>query len=130
MIDGTSHLLVDDYRYLEPDDPTADLTVEEYGAFLSERYDQLHDVAELYVQMLENVRDAGDGTAGRLAQHWERYMDAASTVHRVKHELTERGKLAETDAYWLDEMGEGRSNVVEKRDTETGTDAEDTTKQY
>lgn len=69
MIDGSAQLLVDDYRYLEHGE---DLSVEEYGDFLSERYDQLQDVARLYAEMLDTV-DYADGTKARLTEHWERY---------------------------------------------------------
>ena len=104
---------MDDYRYLEPADPGAELSIEEYGTFLSERYTQLHDVARLYAQMLDTADGTGDGANARLTQHWERYTDAASTVHRVRHELRERGKLDEDSKCWLDEMGDGESSVVD-----------------
>jgi len=84
---------VEEYRYLEPDDPYADLTVEEYSDFLSERYSQLHDVAALYAEMLDTADGGGDGAKARFTQHWERYTDAALTVYRVKYELEHRGKL-------------------------------------
>lgn len=84
-------LLVDDYGYLKPPDP--EMTLAEYDRFLSERYDQLHDVARLYGEMLHAVQGEADGASGRLLQHWERYMDAASTVCRVRRELEMYGKL-------------------------------------
>ena len=81
---------MDEYRYLEP--PT-EMSLEEYGDFLSQRYDQLHNVARLYAEMLDTVDGTGDGAKPRFTQHWEQYTDAASTVHRVRSELRERGKL-------------------------------------
>ncbi len=68
------------------------MSLEEYDDFLSQRYDQLHNVARLYAEMLNTADGTGDGAKPRLIQHWERYVDAASTVHRVRYELRERGK--------------------------------------
>jgi hypothetical protein len=80
-------LLVDDYRYLEPDD---DLSCEEYGEFLKDRFHDLADVAHMYGRF---YRDRGAKYSGRLEQNWKRYLEAADTVHRVYHELHERKKI-------------------------------------
>lgn len=89
------------------------MSAEEYGDFLSQRYNQLHNVARLYAEMLDTADGTGGGAKARLTQHWERYTDAASTVHRVRYELREHGKLDGGDRDWLDDMGEGKSSVVE-----------------
>lgn len=78
-------MLVDDYGYLEPDD---DLTVEEYGEFLKDRFHELSSVAHMYGEF---HRNCGPNESGRLAHNWQRYLEAADTVHRVYHELEERG---------------------------------------
>ena len=93
---------MDDYRYLEPSD---DMNVTEYGRFLDARYTQLQNVARLYGRMAE-VSDGGDGARHRFVDHWERYVDAASTVHRVRRELAEYGKLPDDYRDTVTETGQ------------------------
>lgn len=93
---------MEDYRYLKPDE---DMSLEEYGGFLDARYTQLQGVARLYGRMAE-VSDAGDGARHRFVDHWEKYVDAASTVHRVRRELEEYGKLPDGYADTVAETGQ------------------------
>lgn len=74
--------------------------MEEYVAVLDKRYDGFQETASLYAKMLESVDSSG--AKARLIQHWNRYTDAASTIHRVKYELAEYGKLPETYEYPVD----------------------------
>jgi hypothetical protein len=104
-------LLVEDYQYLEPPDEDDIATVAEYDAFLEERYDELQGVARLYGQILQTVGGDPDGTAPWMLGHWERYLDAASTVHRVRSELRAYDQL-EDEPQHEQEHGYGEDTRV------------------
>lgn len=99
---------MDDYQYLDPD---TDLSLQEYGEFLQARRDDLLAVAELYAACAHQEADAADGATTWYAHHWERYMDAATTVSRVRHELAAAGKLTPPPATASHRFAEGYDPV-------------------
>lgn len=71
-------------------EPEEDLDLVEYGEFLEDQFRSLSEIAHMYGRFSEQ---RGPKYSGRLEENWKRYLEAADTVHRVYHELKDRGKL-------------------------------------
>lgn len=83
--------LVHDYDHLEPEDDS--ITLDEYGEFLSEQYQELSEDMRKFWSANEKVGRGRQGTKWRVK--YKRAMGKRDLVEQVHSELSERGFIDE-----------------------------------